>query len=115
MSALAFELPDALEATAPPEARGVERDAVKLLVKEIVIPAKATTKLFVLGPIMTIMPALAAWAVVPFGPDAALANVNAGLLLLLFASVAVPSSVKRFRISPIVRTRSATSRSLFAT
>ncbi|HBI70339.1 MAG TPA: NADH-quinone oxidoreductase subunit NuoH [Massilia sp.] len=58
-------------------------DAVKLLVKEIVIPAKATTKLFVLGPIMTIMPALAAWAVVPFGPDAALANVNAGLLLLL--------------------------------
>lgn len=58
-------------------------DAVKLLLKEIVIPAKATTKLFVLGPIMTIMPALAAWSVVPFGPDAALANVNAGLLLLL--------------------------------
>ncbi len=58
-------------------------DALKLLLKEIVIPAKATTKLFVLGPIMTIMPALAAWSVVPFGPDAALANVNAGLLLLL--------------------------------
>jgi NADH-quinone oxidoreductase subunit H len=58
-------------------------DALKLLLKEIVIPTKATTKLFVLGPIMTIMPALAAWSVVPFGPDAALANVNAGLLLLL--------------------------------
>jgi NADH-quinone oxidoreductase subunit H len=58
-------------------------DALKLLLKEIVIPAKATTKLFVLGPIMTIMPALAAWSVVPFGPDAALANVNAGVLLLL--------------------------------
>jgi len=58
-------------------------DAVKLLLKEIVIPSKATTKLFVLGPIMTIMPALAAWSVVPFGPQAALANVNAGLLLLL--------------------------------
>jgi NADH-quinone oxidoreductase subunit H len=58
-------------------------DALKLLLKEIVIPAKATTKLFVLGPIMTIMPALAAWSVVPFGPEAALANVNAGLLLLL--------------------------------
>ncbi|MFC4930997.1 NADH-quinone oxidoreductase subunit NuoH [Massilia sp. GCM10023247] len=58
-------------------------DALKLLFKEIVIPTKATTKLFVLGPIMTIMPALAAWSVVPFGPDAALANVNAGLLLLL--------------------------------
>src|SRR5687767_3256912 len=58
-------------------------DALKLLLKEIVIPTKATTKLFVLGPIMTIMPALAAWSVVPFGPEAALANVNAGLLLLL--------------------------------
>jgi NADH-quinone oxidoreductase subunit H len=32
---------------------------------------------------MTIMPALAAWAVVPFGPDVALANVNAGLLFLM--------------------------------
>lgn len=58
-------------------------DAVKLLLKEIVIPAKATTSLFVIGPIMTIMPALAAWVVVPFGPEAALANVNAGILLLL--------------------------------
>ncbi len=58
-------------------------DALKLLLKEIVIPAKATTKLFVLGPIMTIMPALAAWSVIPFGPEVALANVNAGLLLLM--------------------------------
>src|SRR4051812_18178678 len=56
-------------------------DAVKLLLKEIVIPAKATTSLFVIGPIMTIMPALAAWSVVPFGPQVALADVNAGLLL----------------------------------
>jgi NADH-quinone oxidoreductase subunit H len=39
--------------------------------------------LFFLGPVMTIMPALAAWAVVPFGPEVALANVNAGLLLLM--------------------------------
>jgi NADH-quinone oxidoreductase subunit H len=37
----------------------------------------------VIGPIMTIMPALAAWSVIPFGPEVALANVNAGLLLLL--------------------------------
>jgi NADH-quinone oxidoreductase subunit H len=37
----------------------------------------------VLGPIMTIMPALAAWAVIPFGPEVALANVNAGLLFLM--------------------------------
>ena len=58
-------------------------DAVKLLLKEIVIPTKANRSLFVIGPIMTIMPALAAWAVVPFGPQAALANVNAGLLFLM--------------------------------
>jgi NADH-quinone oxidoreductase subunit H len=35
------------------------------------------------GPVMTIMPALAAWAVIPFGPEVALANVNAGLLFLM--------------------------------
>jgi len=58
-------------------------DALKLLFKEIVVPTKAVGFLFVLGPIMTIMPALAAWSVVPFGPEMALANVNAGLLLLL--------------------------------
>lgn len=58
-------------------------DALKLLLKEIVVPAKATPSLFVIGPLMTIMPALAAWSVIPFGPEVALANVNAGLLLLL--------------------------------
>src|SRR5512145_2386277 len=58
-------------------------DALKLLFKEIVVPTKAAGGLFVLGPIMTIMPALAAWVVVPFGPGVALANVNAGLLLLM--------------------------------
>jgi NADH-quinone oxidoreductase subunit H len=58
-------------------------DALKLLLKEIVIPSKAAKGLFVIGPIMTIMPALAAWSVVPFGPEAVLANVNAGLLVLL--------------------------------
>ena len=54
-------------------------DALKLLLKEIVIPSKAAKGLFVIGPVMTIMPALAAWSVVPFGPEAVLANVNAGL------------------------------------
>ena len=58
-------------------------DAVKLIFKEIILPAKANRGLFFLGPIMTIMPALAAWAVVPFGPAAAVANVNAGLLFLM--------------------------------
>ena len=58
-------------------------DALKLLTKEIIIPTASSKGLFVLGPIMTIMPALAAWAVIPFGPDVALANINAGLLFLM--------------------------------
>jgi NADH-quinone oxidoreductase subunit H len=58
-------------------------DALKLLTKEIIMPAAASKGLFILGPIMTIMPALAAWAVIPFGPDVALANINAGLLFLM--------------------------------
>ncbi|MEY4208283.1 MAG: NADH-quinone oxidoreductase subunit NuoH [Pseudomonadota bacterium] len=58
-------------------------DALKLLMKEIVVPAKANKALFVIAPVMTIMPALAAWSVVPFGPEKALANVNAGLLFVM--------------------------------
>ncbi|HSH89532.1 MAG TPA: NADH-quinone oxidoreductase subunit NuoH [Ramlibacter sp.] len=58
-------------------------DALKLLTKEIIIPTVANKGLFLLGPIMTIMPALAAWVVIPFGPDVALANINAGLLFLM--------------------------------
>jgi NADH-quinone oxidoreductase subunit H len=58
-------------------------DALKLLTKEIIVPAQASKGLYILGPIMTIMPAMAAWAVIPFGPDVVLANINAGLLFLL--------------------------------
>jgi NADH-quinone oxidoreductase subunit H len=58
-------------------------DALKLLTKEIIVPTAASKGLFLLGPIMTIMPALAAWAVIPFGPEVALADVNAGLLFLM--------------------------------
>ena len=58
-------------------------DAVKLIFKEIIRPSAANKGLFFLGPVMTIMPALAAWAVIPFGPDVVLADINAGLLFLL--------------------------------
>ena len=58
-------------------------DALKLLTKEIINPSAASSGLFRLGPIMAIMPALAAWVAVPFGPDVILANVNAGLLLIM--------------------------------
>jgi NADH-quinone oxidoreductase subunit H len=58
-------------------------DALKLLTKEIILPTVANKGLFYLGPIMTIMPALVAWVVIPFGPDIALSNINAGLLFLM--------------------------------
>jgi len=58
-------------------------DALKLLGKEILVPTAASKGLFFIGPILTIMPAMAAWAVIPFGPDIALANINAGLLFIM--------------------------------
>ncbi len=58
-------------------------DGVKLLLKEIIVPSGANKGLFILGPILAIAPSLAAWAVVPFDEGLVLANVNAGLLLLL--------------------------------
>ncbi|MFC4473311.1 NADH-quinone oxidoreductase subunit NuoH [Comamonas denitrificans] len=58
-------------------------DGLKLLTKELIMPTVAAKGLFYVGPVMAIMPALAAWAVVPFAPDFALANVNAGILLVM--------------------------------
>jgi len=58
-------------------------DALKLMTKEIVRPAASDKFLFYLGPVLTVAPALAAWVVVPFGPEIAVANLNAGLLFLM--------------------------------
>ncbi|MBI3430904.1 MAG: NADH-quinone oxidoreductase subunit NuoH [Hydrogenophilales bacterium] len=58
-------------------------DAVKLLMKEIIIPSGASRGLFILGPILAIAPALAAWAVIPFTDSLVLANINAGLLYVM--------------------------------
>lgn len=58
-------------------------DALKLLTKEILAPSAANKTLFFIGPVMAIMPALAAWAVIPFSPGVVLADVNAGLLFLM--------------------------------
>jgi len=58
-------------------------DGLKLFMKEIIIPSGANKFLFVLAPIMTLMPALAAWAVIPFNAELVLSNVNAGLLYIL--------------------------------
>lgn len=58
-------------------------DALKLMLKEIVIPSGANRFLFVIGPILSIGPALAAWAVIPFGRETVLADIDAGLLYIL--------------------------------
>jgi NADH-quinone oxidoreductase subunit H len=58
-------------------------DVIKLLIKEIVIPQRANKILFRLAPAITLIPAFAAWAVVPIAPRYAIANVNAGVLYVL--------------------------------
>ena len=58
-------------------------DVFKLLTKEVVVPSQANKILFILAPVVTLMPALAAWAVVPFGPEMVLADVNAGLMYVM--------------------------------
>ncbi|MDR2195243.1 MAG: NADH-quinone oxidoreductase subunit NuoH [Gallionellaceae bacterium] len=58
-------------------------DGIKLLMKEIIVPRNASKFLFVAAPVLALAPALAAWAVVPFGDGMELANVNAGLLYIL--------------------------------
>ena len=58
-------------------------DVVKLLIKEIVTPARSNKVLFRLAPAITLIPAFAAWAVIPIAPRFAIANVDAGLLYVL--------------------------------
>jgi NADH-quinone oxidoreductase subunit H len=55
----------------------------KLLFKEVIQPAMAHKTLFILAPLITMVPAFAAWAVVPFDAQLVLSNANAGLLYLL--------------------------------
>ena len=58
-------------------------DAIKLLFKEIVIPTNADRYLFVIAPILSLVPALAAWAVIPFTGTLVLADIDASLLYVL--------------------------------
>ncbi|MDR0528202.1 MAG: NADH-quinone oxidoreductase subunit NuoH [Zoogloeaceae bacterium] len=58
-------------------------DALKLLFKEVVVPSGANRRLFILAPMLSLAPALAVWAVVPFSDAMILADVDAGLLYLL--------------------------------
>jgi NADH-quinone oxidoreductase subunit H len=58
-------------------------DAIKLLCKEIVIPSAANRWLFLLAPIISVAPALAVWAVIPFGQRLVITDINAGVLFIL--------------------------------
>jgi NADH-quinone oxidoreductase subunit H len=58
-------------------------DVFKLLFKEIIVPTGANKALFYIAPLLAIGPALAAWAVVPFGDQKMLSDINAGLLYIL--------------------------------
>jgi len=58
-------------------------DALKLMFKEVIIPTNANRFLFLVAPMLSIAPALAAWAVIPFAENLALADLNAGLLYIL--------------------------------
>ena len=58
-------------------------DGIKMIMKEVIIPTNANRFLFILGPLLALAPALAAWAVVPFDEGMVLANIDAGLLYIL--------------------------------
>lgn len=58
-------------------------DALKLLFKEVLIPSNANRFLFLAAPVLAFVPAMLVWAAVPFGPDVAISNMNAGLLYVL--------------------------------
>jgi NADH-quinone oxidoreductase subunit H len=58
-------------------------DVVKLLLKEVIIPARANKTLFVLAPALALIPAFATWAVIPLSPELVVANIDAGLLYVL--------------------------------
>ena len=58
-------------------------DVLKLILKEIIVPKKSNNFLFIIAPALCLMPALAAWAVIPFNDNLILTNVDASLLYVL--------------------------------
>ncbi len=69
-----------------PVLRGVAQpfaDVIKLLLKEIIVPSRSSRFLFLLAPLIVLVPALAVWAVIPFSPEFVLADIDAGLLFVL--------------------------------
>ncbi|MGH8130207.1 MAG: NADH-quinone oxidoreductase subunit NuoH [Steroidobacteraceae bacterium] len=58
-------------------------DVIKLLLKEIIVPGRSSRFLFLLAPLIVLVPAMATWAVIPFSPEFVLADIDAGLLFVL--------------------------------
>ena len=56
---------------------------LKLLFKEVIVPSQSSKALFIAAPILSLMPALAAWAVIPFSQNMVLANIDAGMLYIM--------------------------------
>jgi len=61
-------------------------DALKYTFKEIIIPASSNKIIFILAPIVTMTLALVSWAVIPFGEDQVIADINVGILYLFAVS-----------------------------
>ena len=61
-------------------------DLIKLISKEIIVPAQSNKYLFVIAPLLALAPALAGWAVIPFSEGMVLSNINAGVLYIFSLS-----------------------------
>ena len=61
-------------------------DVFKLLLKEVIVPSQSSSKLFLLAPMLVLIPAIAVWAVVPFSPNWVLANIHLGLIFIFAMS-----------------------------
>ena len=58
-------------------------DVIKMLLKEVIVPANSNRLLFLLAPVLSLLTAFAAWAVIPFDPSFVIADIDAGLLYVL--------------------------------
>jgi len=65
-------------------------DGLKLLVKEDIIPQKADSLLFTLGPILVLIPVILSWLIVPFGQNLLISNVGIGIFLWIALSSIQP-------------------------
>ena len=65
-------------------------DGLKLLVKEDIIPARADSLLFTLGPVLVVVPVILSWLIVPFGQNLLVSNVGIGIFLWISLSSIQP-------------------------